>query len=110
MEDFKKCASVCGDPKKKKFTNPFGCAKNIVFFVLEGTKYNWENINSAQNVEIFFEKLTECGMQGSSRNKYTQGFRKFVDFINSRGKEGPKNLDIACVNSVVKALGYLDKR
>ncbi|KAK2716427.1 hypothetical protein QYM36_010846 [Artemia franciscana] len=55
-------------------------------------------------------KLAECEIQGSSRNKYTQGFRKFVDFITTRGKEGPKNLDIACVNSVVKALGHLEKR
>ena len=76
------------------------------FFVLEGTKYKWENFNSTQRVELFFAKLAECEMQGSSRNKYTQG----LDFITTRGKEGPKNLDIACVNSVVKALGHLDKR
>ncbi|XP_065564147.1 uncharacterized protein LOC136029580 [Artemia franciscana] len=110
LEDLKKWASMCGDLQTKKFTNPFGCAQKIVFFVLEGTKYKWENFNSAQRVELFFEKLAECRMQGSSRNKYAQGFRKFVAFISTRGKEGPKNLDIQYVNSVVKALIYLDKR
>ncbi|KAK2702241.1 hypothetical protein QYM36_019103 [Artemia franciscana] len=106
MEDFKEWASGCGDPKTKKFTNPFGCNQKIVFFEFEGTKYKWENFNSTQRVELFFAKLAECEMQGSSRNKCTQG----LDFITTRGKEGPMNLDIACINSVVKALGHLDKR
>ncbi|KAK2716429.1 hypothetical protein QYM36_010848, partial [Artemia franciscana] len=94
------------------FSPPTGPIRPLVvpmidhFFVLEGTKYKWENFNSTQRVELFFAKLAECEMQGSSRNKYTQG----LDFITTHGKEGPKNLDIACVNSVVKALGHLDKR
>ncbi|XP_065562551.1 eukaryotic translation initiation factor 5-like [Artemia franciscana] len=48
-------------------------------------------------------------MQGSSRNKYSQGFRKFVDYISSRGSDGPKNLDLTHVTSFVKALGHLDR-
>jgi len=38
-EDFKKWASVCGDPNTKKSTNQFGSTQKIVFFLLEGTKY-----------------------------------------------------------------------
>ena len=48
-------------------------------------------------------------MQGSSWNKYTQGIRKFIDYISTRGKDGPKNPDLTCVNSVLKALSHLDR-
>ena len=90
MGDFKKWAAVYGDEKSKKFQNPFGCAQKIAYFVLEGTKYKWDNFHSEKRVELSFAKLAECRMQGSSRNKYAQGFRKFVDYISSRGNDGTK--------------------
>ena len=71
---FERWAAVCGDEKSKKFQNPFGCAQKIVYFVLEGTKYNWENFHTVEREELFFAKLAECRMQGSSRNKYAKAF------------------------------------
>ncbi|KAK2721980.1 hypothetical protein QYM36_002520 [Artemia franciscana] len=110
MDDFRKWAALYGEEKLKKFQNPFGCVHKIVYFVLEGTNYNWKNLHSASRLELFFAKLAECGMQGSSRKKYAQGFRQFIDYISSRGSEGPENLYLTNVTSVVRALGHLDKK
>ncbi|KAK2707518.1 hypothetical protein QYM36_015282, partial [Artemia franciscana] len=110
MSKFEKWSAQCGDGNTKKFRNPFGCAQKIVYFILEGTKYNWKNFNSAERVELFFSKLADCGMQGSSRNKYAQGYYRFVKFITSRGSEAPPELNIAHVNSVMSALAFLDKK
>ncbi|XP_065559552.1 uncharacterized protein LOC136026781 [Artemia franciscana] len=110
LEDFRKWAALDGEEKSKKLQNPFGCIQKIVYFVLEGTNYNWMNLHSASRVELFFAKLAECGMQGSSRLKYAQGFRKFIDYISSRGSEGPENLDLTLVASVIRALGHLDRK
>jgi len=110
MSKFEKWSAQCGDGSTKKYRNPFGCAQNIVYFILEGTKYNWKNFHSAERVELFFSKLVDCGMQGSSRNKYAQGYYRFVKFITSRGSEAPPELNIAHVNSVMSALSFLDKK
>ena len=61
-------------------------------------------------MELFFSKLADCGMQGSSRNKYVQGYYRFVKYITSRGSDAPPELNIAQVNSVMSALSFLDRK
>ncbi|KAK2703175.1 hypothetical protein QYM36_018316 [Artemia franciscana] len=79
MSKFEKWSAQCGDGSTKKYRNPFECARKIVYFILEGTKYNWKNFHSAERVELFFSKLADCGMEGSSRNKYAQGYYSILD-------------------------------
>ncbi|XP_065564330.1 uncharacterized protein LOC136029753 [Artemia franciscana] len=110
MKKFEKWSAECGERSSRKFRNPFGCAQKIVYFILEGTKYNWLNFHSAERVELFFSKLAECGMKGSSRNKYAQGYYRFVKYITSRGSDAPPELNIALVNSVMSAVSFLDRK
>ncbi|KAK2708037.1 hypothetical protein QYM36_015655 [Artemia franciscana] len=110
MKKFEKWSAECGERSSRKFRNPFGCAQKIVYFILEGTKYNWLNFHSAERVELFFSKLAECGMKGSSRNKYAQGYSRFVKYITSRGSDAPPELNIALVNSVMSAVSFLDRK
>ena len=110
MKKFEKWSAECGERSSRKFRNPFGCAQKIVYFILEGTKYNWLNFHSAERVELFFSKLGECGMKGSSRNKYAQGYSRFVKYITSRGSDAPPELNIALVNSVMSAVSFLDRK
>ncbi|XP_065564154.1 uncharacterized protein LOC136029587 [Artemia franciscana] len=110
MNKFEKWSAECGERSTRKYRNPFGCAQKIVYFILEGTKYNWKNFHSAERVELFFSKLADCGMKGSSRNKYAQGYYRFVKYITSRGSDAPPELNIALVNSAMSAVTFLDRK
>ena len=61
-------------------------------------------------MELFFSKLADSGMKESSRNKYAQGYYRFVKYITSRGSDAPPELNIAHVNSAMSAISFFDRK
>ncbi|KAK2708038.1 hypothetical protein QYM36_015656 [Artemia franciscana] len=85
MKKFEKWSAECRERNTRKYRNPFG-------------------------VELFFSKLADSGMKESSRNKYAQGYYRFVKYITSRGSDAPPELNIAHVNSAMSAISFFDRK
>jgi hypothetical protein len=94
----------------KRFRNPLGCAQKIVFFVLEGTAYKYSNLQSAVRAEQFFDICFKVGMQPSTRSKYVQAYQWFLNYIASRGIDGPCKMEKDTLTAVLSALNHLDQK